>query len=208
LKTRSSKRKEPKSKAQKRDRTDEDTKKDADRKSKEELQSTAGERMPVLDSSTVKNSMHSSDAVVSGSSVAVMEARKRKFELAGPVKPDGKKIRLRTTEAQQQLRVQKEQDRKMTQQNSQKHILEEKEKEAVTAVIAGDDSSALETAEDFDEPYLELQSADLWSSEECDSDNEARFKSSAEIKVAGSEKVNAVFLFYNNVVSAAGVVRH
>jgi hypothetical protein len=64
----------------------------------------------------------------------------------------------------------------------------------VAAVAASDDSTVLETGEDFDEPYLELQSGDLWSSEESDSDNDARFKSSARIQVSGSEKVTLIVL--------------
>jgi hypothetical protein len=189
LKSRSSKWKEPKNKTQKRDRSKEDTKKDSDKISKEELQSIAGERIPVIDSSTVKNCVQSSDIMVSGSSVAVLEARRRKFELTGPVKPDGKKIRIRTTQPHQQMQLQKEQDRKMTQQTSQKHLSEVKDKEAAPVAMAVDDFATLETGEDVDEPYLELQSADLWSSEESESDNEGRFKSSAQIQVAESEKV-------------------
>ncbi|XP_021937448.1 serine/arginine repetitive matrix protein 2-like [Zootermopsis nevadensis] len=190
LKTRSSKRKEPR---RKRDRSKEYTKKDSDEKSKEELRSVAGESNPVLDSSAVKNSVQISDTLVSGSNVAVLEARRRKFESAGPVKPDGKKICLRTTQPQQQMQLQKEQDRKMTRQTPPKHMPEVNDKEAVTAIMTLDDSAPLETGEDIDEPYLELQSADLWSSEESDSDNEARFKSSARIQVAESEKVEVPF---------------
>jgi plasmid maintenance system antidote protein VapI len=206
LKARSSKWKEAKSKTQKRDRIKEDSKKDSDKKSKEELQSISGEKIPVLES-TVRNSVQSSDTAVSGSSVAVLEARRRKFESAGPVKPDGKKIRLRTSQPQQQMQMQKEQDRKTTLQTSQKHISEVKDKEAVTAVMAVDDSAMLETGEDFDEPYLELQSADLWSSEESDTDNEARFKSSAQIQVAESEKVMLCHMLYCDAVSTAEVMQ-
>jgi hypothetical protein len=76
----------------------------------------------------------------------------------------------------------------------QKHTVEGKDREMVAAVAASDDSAVLETGEDFDELYLELQSGDLWSSEESDSDNEARFKSSARIQVSGSEKVTLIVL--------------
>lgn len=186
-KIRSSKRKDPKTKAQKREKSKGDTRKDLDRRSKEDLQNTAGERIPVLDSSAVKDCVESSDIVGVGSNLARMEARRRKFESTGPIKPDGKKICLKAT---QQLREQ--QDRDITDQGVQKCALEEKDREMVTAVAASDGPAVLEAGEDFDEPYLELQSGDLWSSEESDSDNEARFKSSAQIQVSGSEKVGGV----------------
>jgi hypothetical protein len=187
LKVRSSKRKEPRTKAQKRERNKEDTKKDLDR-SKEEIQNVAGERIPVLDSSAVKDSVESSDIVGVGSNLARMEARRRKFESLGPVKPDGKKICLKATQQPCER-----QERDITDQGVQKHTVG-KDRELVAAVAASDDSTVLEAGEDFDEPYLELQSGDLWSSEESDSDNEARFKSSAQIQVSRSEKVMLIVL--------------
>jgi len=183
---RSSKRKESRTKAQKRERNKEDSKKDSDR-SKEDFRNIAGERIPVLDSSAVKDCVDSSDIVSVGSNLARMEARRRKFESLGPVKPDGKKICLKATQQPCE-----QQERDITDQGVQKHTVEGKDREMVAAVVASDDSTVLETGEDFDEPYLELQSGDLWSSEESDSDNEARFKSSARIQVSGSEKVGGV----------------
>lgn len=188
LKMRSSKRKESRTKAQKRERNKEDSKKDSDR-SKEDLRDIAGKRIPVLDSSAAKDCVESSDIVGVGSNLARMEARRRKFESLGPVKPDGKKICLKAT---QQLCEQHEKD--ITDQDVQKNTVEGKDREMVAAVTASDDSTVLEGGEDFDEPYLELQSGDLWSSEENDSDNEARFKSSARIQVSGSEKVTLIVL--------------
>lgn len=188
LKMRSSKRKESRTKAQKRERNKEDSKKDSER-SKEDFRNIAGERIPVLDSSAVKDCVESSDIVSVGSNLARMEARRRKFESLGPVKPDGKKICLK---ASQQTCEQQERD--ITDQGVQKHTVEGKDREMVPPVTASDDSTVLEAGEDFDEPYLELQSGDLWSSEESHSDNEARFKLSARIQVSGSEKVMLIIL--------------
>lgn len=187
LKMRSSKRKESRTKAQKRERNKEDSKKDSDR-SKEDSRDIAGERIPVLDSSAVKDCVES-DIVGVGSNLARMEARRRKFESLGPVKPDGKKICLKATQQPCE-----QQERDITDQGVQKRTVEGKDGEMVGAVAASDDSTVLEAVEDFDEPYLELQSGDLWSSEEGDSDNEARFKSSARIQVSGSEKVTLIVL--------------
>jgi hypothetical protein len=189
FKTKSSKQKEPKNKGQKKDRSKEDNKKDSDKRSKEELHNIAGEKIPVLDVSSVKNNVESSDSVVSSSKLTLLEARRRKFESTGPVKPDGKKIRLKTTQPPHQMQLQEEQEREMTQKAPQEPTLEEKNEVIGTVVTALDDSATLQTGEDLDEPYLELQSADLWSSEESDSGNEARFKSNARIQGAGSEKV-------------------
>jgi hypothetical protein len=189
LKIKSSKRKEPKTKAQKRDRNREDTKKDSDRRSKEDFQNIAGERIPVLDSSSIKDSVESSDIADVDSNLARMEARRRKFESTGPIKPDGKKICLKTT---QQLHEQQESI--INDQAAEKSTSDEKGIEMVTAVAASDGCAVLEAGEDFDELYLELQSGDLWSSEESDSDNEARFKSSARIHISGSEKVTVVLV--------------
>jgi hypothetical protein len=75
-------------------------------------------------------------------------------------------------------------------------MLEEKDKETVTALTALDDSAVLESGEECDEPYLELQSSDTWSTDESDSDNEARFKSSTQIRAAGSEKVCYYFRLF------------
>ncbi|GFG28498.1 hypothetical protein Cfor_03623 [Coptotermes formosanus] len=186
-KIRSSKRKEPKTKAQKREKSKEDTRKDLDRRSKEDLQNTAGERIPVLDSSALKDCVEPSDIVGVGSNLARMEARRRKFESTGPIKPDGKKICLKTTQ-----HLHEQQDRGVTDQDVQKHTFEEKDQEMVIAVAVSDGPAVLEAGEDFDEPYLELQTGDLWSSEESDSDNEARFKSSASVELSGSEKVGGV----------------
>lgn len=186
LKTQSDKQKEPKNRVQKRDRCKEDKKKESNKKSKEQLQNIAEEGNTVLRS---KNIVKSCDGVVSGSNLARMEARKRKFESTGPVKPDGKRIRLKESHPQQQMQLQEEQKKDVTQQTVNKHKLEEKDKEAVTAL---DDSALLEGGEDFDEPYLELQSADTWSTDESDSDNEARFKSSTQIRAAGSDKVGVL----------------
>lgn len=190
LKTQLDKQKEPRNRVQKRERSKEDKKKDSNKKSKEQLQNIAEEGNAVLCS---KNIVKSCDGVVSGSNLALMEARRRKFESAGPVKPDGKRIRLKEPHPQQQKQVKEEHDKDLTQQTVNKHTLEEKDKEAVTALTALDDSAVLEGREDFDEPYLELQSADTWSTDESDSDNEARFKSSTQIQAAGSEKVMFVF---------------
>jgi hypothetical protein len=174
-------------KAQKRERNKEDAKKDSDR-SKEDFRNIAGEKIPVLDSSAVKDCVEASGNVGVGSSLARLEARRRKFESVGPVKPDGKKICLKGT---QQLCEQQERD--IADQGVQKHALEGKDREIV-AVAASNNSTVLEGGEDFDEPYLELQSGDLWSSEESDSDNEARFKSSARTQVSGTEKVMLIVL--------------
>jgi len=188
LKMRSSKRKESRTKAQKRERNKEDSKKDSDR-SKEDVRDIAGERIPVLNSSGLKDCVESSDIGGVGSNLARMEARRRKFESLGPVKPDGKKIYLKATQL-----LCEQQERDIIDQGVQKHTVEGNDREMVAAVAASDDSTVLEAGEDFDEPYLELQSGDLWSSEESDSDNEARFKSSARIQVSGSEKVTLVVL--------------
>jgi hypothetical protein len=91
------------------------------------------------------------------------------------------------------MQLQEEHKKDVTQQTVNKRMSEDKDKEAVTALAALDDSALLEGGEDFDEPYLELQSADTWSTDESDSDNEARFKSSTQIQAAGSDKV--MFLF-------------
>jgi hypothetical protein len=188
LKTQSYKQKELKNRAQKRDKTKEDKKEDSNKKL-EQLPNIAEEANAVERS---KNIEKSSDGVVSGSNLALMEARKRKFESTGPVKPDGKRIRLKEPHPQPQ-------EKDLTQQAVHRHTSEEKDKQAVTALATLDDSALLE-GEDLDEPYLELQSADTWSTDENDSDSEARFKSSMQIQTAGSGKV--MFLSYLNVSAA------
>ncbi|PNF22165.1 hypothetical protein B7P43_G05767 [Cryptotermes secundus] len=188
LKPQLDKQKEQRNRVQKRNRSKED-RKYSNRKSKEQLQNVAEEGNAAQ---CPKSIAKSHDGVVSGSNLALMEARKRKFESTGPVKPDGKRIRLKEPHPQQQMRVQEEHEKDPTQQTVSKHMLEEKDKEEVAVLTTLDDSAVIEVGEDFDEPYLELQSADTWSTDESDSDNEARFKSSTHIQAAGSEKIGVL----------------
>jgi hypothetical protein len=178
LKTQAYKQKELKSRAQKRDKTKEDKKEDSNKKS-EQLPKVAEETIAAERS---KNIEKSSDGAVSGPNLALMEARRRKFESTGPVKPDGKRIRLKELHPQPQ----EEREEDVTRRTS-----EERDKQAVLPTLEG---------EDLDEPYLELQSADTWSTDENESDSEARFKSSMQIQTTGSEKV--MFLSYLNVSAA------
>jgi hypothetical protein len=196
LKTQTYKQKELKNRVQKRDKAKED-KKDSNKKL-EQLPNVAEEADAVVRS---KNVEKSSDGVVSDSNLALMEARRRKFQSTGPVKPDGKRIRLKEPHPQQQ----EEEEKDPTRQAVHRHASEEKDKEAVTTSATSDDPALLEGGADFDEPYLELQSADTWSTDENDSDSEARFKSSMRIQTAGSEKV--MFLSYlNDYVSAREIL--
>ncbi|XP_069702446.1 serine/arginine repetitive matrix protein 2-like isoform X2 [Periplaneta americana] len=164
--TRPDKRKEPRNKVQKRDKSAEDLK-ETDRRSREELQTVVGDRIPVLDS-TAKNNVERNDSAVGDTNLALMEARRRKFESASPVRPDGKKIRLKAKLPQSERTQAEEIPPKQT----------EERVESVVETL-DDDSLLLDHGDelDLDEPCLELESADLWSEEESESDNEARFKS-------------------------------
>jgi hypothetical protein len=190
LKTQSYKQKEQKNKVQKRDRGRED-KKESNKKL-EHLPDIAEEGNAVIHS---KNIEKSGDGVVTGTNSALMEARKRKFESTGPVKPDGKRIRLKEPPPQQQMQPQEEYEKDRMQQAVDRQMSEERDKEVVTAVTALGGTEVLEGGGDVDEPYLELQSADTWSTDESDSDSEARFKSSMQMQTAISEKVMFVLSY-------------
>lgn len=195
-----SKRKESRNKARKRTRSKEDVKRESDKKFKER---TSSERVPSQESSSPKND---SQTTITDPKLAVLEARRRKFESKGTVKPEAKKIRLKTTQQSQSsptpLSVSKEkQDFKLdTELLSQEHndILKEDE----TTMAATEKSTStldnLDTLDDlefdFDEPILELESGDLWSSEDSNSDNEGRFKSNSRIQESGGAKVMIVNL--------------
>ncbi|KAJ9581135.1 hypothetical protein L9F63_023688, partial [Diploptera punctata] len=190
-KTKSSKRKESKNKILKGERIREYIKKESDRKSKEK---TSSERIESQESSSPRIEGQNENAV-SDPKMAILEARRRKFESKGPVIPEPKKIRLKAAPQSSPAQLA---DVKARGRIKVIFLNEEEETTAATEKSAStlDNSETLDNMNyDLDEPILELQSGDLWSSDESDSDNEGRFKSSTRTHGSGSAKVPTILPF-------------